>query len=59
VLPSGAIFLTEADQVGEIDDLARSHSRKTGIQLIPWTAVLESGTEPLDISSADLPSMSL
>ncbi|KAJ1310303.1 hypothetical protein OPQ81_007043 [Rhizoctonia solani] len=41
--------------VGEIDDLALSHSHKTGIRLIPWTDVLESGAEPLDLNAADLP----
>ncbi|CAE6471453.1 unnamed protein product [Rhizoctonia solani] len=41
--------------VGEIDDLARSHSLKTGINLIPWTDILESGGGPLNLSAADLP----
>ncbi|CAE6528586.1 unnamed protein product [Rhizoctonia solani] len=41
--------------VGEIDDIALSHARKTGIQLIPWEDVLESGAEPLNLSAADPP----
>ncbi|EUC67152.1 acetyl-CoA synthetase [Rhizoctonia solani AG-3 Rhs1AP] len=41
--------------VGEIDDLALSHARKTGIQLIPWEDVLKSGAEPLNLSTSDLP----
>ncbi|ELU44580.1 acetyl-CoA synthetase [Rhizoctonia solani AG-1 IA] len=43
--------------VGEIDDLARSHSLKTGINLIPWTDILESGGGPLNLSAADLPTV--
>lgn len=44
--------------VGEIDALAESHSRKTGIKLVRWTELLESGAEPLDLSAADLPTAS-
>ncbi|KAB5594422.1 hypothetical protein CTheo_2199 [Ceratobasidium theobromae] len=44
--------------VGEIDALAESHARKTGIKLLRWTEVFESGAEPLGLNAADLPTAS-
>ncbi|KAF8610857.1 hypothetical protein BDV93DRAFT_503518, partial [Ceratobasidium sp. AG-I] len=41
--------------VGDIDALAQSHARKTGISLIRWTDVLESSSEDLKLAPSDLP----
>ncbi|KAG8748032.1 hypothetical protein FRC10_009784 [Ceratobasidium sp. 414] len=41
--------------LGEIDALAQSHARKTGIILLRWTDILESGSEVVALETADLP----
>jgi hypothetical protein len=45
-------------QVGEIDAVAESHARKTGIHLLHWADILESGSDALNLETEDLPSMS-
>ncbi|KAG9125035.1 hypothetical protein FRC07_009233 [Ceratobasidium sp. 392] len=41
--------------VGEIDALAQSHARKTGLILVRWTDILESGLETVVLGTADVP----
>ncbi|QRW14801.1 AMP binding enzyme [Ceratobasidium sp. AG-Ba] len=41
--------------VGEIDALAESHARRTGIILTRWADLLESASETVNLETADLP----
>ncbi|KAG8687443.1 hypothetical protein FRC09_013485 [Ceratobasidium sp. 395] len=41
--------------VGEIDALAESHARKTGLILVRWADLIEIGSEAVTLETADLP----
>jgi len=41
--------------VGDIDAVAQSHARNTGINLIRWMDVLQSNSEDLKLAASDLP----